>query len=121
MRSAESWLVYGTSTNYGLEVETAPGASSRSVTLNDLSPRTVYHYQINSKYSTGDVMIYADKTFTTLYLRGDANLDGKVDIFDFNALMINWGAILAGNIADFNDDNLVDIFDFNSLMINWTV
>ena len=70
----------------------------------------------------GNVSTYTDKTFTTLpALEGDANFDGKVDIFDFNALMINWGTVLAGNIADFNDDNLVDIFDFNSLMINWTV
>ncbi len=50
----------------------------------------------------------------------DANNDGKVDILDFNYLMINWGQTGQGNIADFNGDGKVDILDFNLLMINWT-
>ena len=52
--------------------------------------------------------------------RIDTNQDEVVDVLDFNALMVNWGATVSGNIADFNDDNMVDIFDFNLLMINWT-
>lgn len=51
----------------------------------------------------------------------DANKDGKIDIFDFNALMINWGKTGTGNSADFNSDGKIDIFDFNLLMINWTL
>ncbi len=54
------------------------------------------------------------------YETGDTNEDGKVDILDFNSLMIHWGETTTNNIADFNNDNKVDIFDFNSLMINWT-
>jgi len=50
----------------------------------------------------------------------DANKDGKIDVLDFNSLMINWGNTSSGNIADFNGDGKVDIFDFNMLMINWT-
>ncbi len=50
----------------------------------------------------------------------DANKDGKIDVLDFNSLMINWGKAGTGNVADFNGDNKVDVFDFNSLMINWT-
>jgi len=34
--------------------------------------------------------------------------------------MVNWGKTTANNIADFNGDSKVDIFDFNMLMINWT-
>lgn len=52
-------------------------------------------------------------------LQADSNKDGKVDILDFNALMVNWGTV-AGSVADFNKDGVVDIFDFNLLMINWT-
>jgi serralysin len=50
----------------------------------------------------------------------DANKDGKIDVLDFNTLMINWGKTTVGNVADFNSDGKVDIFDFNSMMINWT-
>ena len=50
----------------------------------------------------------------------DTNQDGKIDIFDFNSLMINWGKKEENNIADFDGNGQVDIFDFNLLMINWT-
>ena len=50
----------------------------------------------------------------------DANKDGKIDILDFNTLMVNWNRTESGNIADFTGDGKVDIFDFNTLMINWT-
>ncbi len=50
----------------------------------------------------------------------DANKDNKIDVLDFNTLMVNWEKAGTGNIADFNSDGKVDIFDFNSLMINWT-
>jgi len=55
------------------------------------------------------------------YLKEDTNRDGKVDIMDFNTLMVNWGETGAGNIADFNGDGKVDILDFNLLMVNWTL
>jgi hypothetical protein len=37
----------------------------------------------------------------------DFNKDNKIDILDFNALMVNWGS--------------ASLFDFNLLMINWTI
>lgn len=51
----------------------------------------------------------------------DANKDGKIDVLDFNTLMVNWGSTNANNVADFNGDGKVDVFDFNLLMINWTL
>ncbi len=51
----------------------------------------------------------------------DANDDESINVLDFNILIINWGAITPGNVADFNDDGIVDIFDFNLLMIHWQV
>jgi len=51
----------------------------------------------------------------------DANDDERIDILDFNILMINWGSTATGNIADFNKDNKVDVFDFNLLIISWTL
>jgi len=52
--------------------------------------------------------------------RADANKDNKIDIFDFNTLIVNWGKAVSGNVVDFNGDNTVDLFDFNFLMIHWT-
>lgn len=48
----------------------------------------------------------------------DGNNDGKIDVLDFNLLMINWGS--EGVVADFNGDGKVDVLDFNALMIHWT-
>lgn len=50
----------------------------------------------------------------------DSNKDGKVNILDFNALIVHWGETTVNNVADFNNDGKVDIFDFNLLVINWT-
>ncbi len=52
--------------------------------------------------------------------RVDANKDNKIDVLDFNTLMINWGKTESGNIADFNGDGKVDVLDFVMLMVNWT-
>ena len=51
----------------------------------------------------------------------DANNDGKIDVLDFNTLMVHWGSTSVGNVADFNSDGKVDILDFNLLMVNWSL
>lgn len=50
----------------------------------------------------------------------DTNGDDKIDILDFNSLVINWGKTGSGNVADFDNNGTVDIFDFNLLMTYWT-
>ncbi len=50
----------------------------------------------------------------------DSNKDNKIDVLDFNALMVDWNKTGSGLTTDFNSDGKVDILDFNSLMINWT-
>lgn len=50
----------------------------------------------------------------------DSNKDNKIDILDFNNLMVNWGSTQSNNSADFNGDAKVDILDFNLLMVYWT-
>ena len=59
-------------------------------------------------------------TLPILFLIGDTNDDNKVDILDFNTLMVHWGETGISNIADFSGDSVVDIFDFNILMVHWT-
>lgn len=48
----------------------------------------------------------------------DINRDGKVDILDFNTVIVNWGT--SGGAGDLNSDGTVDILDFNMLMANWS-
>ena len=50
--------------------------------------------------------------------KADTNNDNKIDVIDFNTLMVNWGNT-GTSVADFNGDGHVDIFDFNYLMIYW--
>lgn len=54
---------------------------------------------------------------------GDFNRDGKVDVLDFNILMVNWGKTIPSNLAsviDINRDSRIGIEDFNLLMVNWS-
>ena len=60
-------------------------------------------------------------TLPVSFLICDTNKDGKVDILDFNTLMVHWGETVSGNIADCDSDGIVDILDFNLLMVHWTV
>jgi len=64
--SSISWIVYGTTTEYGSEEKTTSYATSHSLTLENLSPETTYHYQLKSKDSSGNIGTYTDQTFTTL-------------------------------------------------------
>ncbi len=61
-----SWVVYGTTTDYGLEVKTTSYVTSHSVALSGLSPETTYHFSVKSKDTSGNIGSYIDKTFTTL-------------------------------------------------------
>ena len=64
---ATSQVNYGTTASYGQS--TALNASlvtSHSVAVSGLSPATVYHYQVVSQNSNGDIARGADGTFTTL-------------------------------------------------------
>ena len=70
--------------------------------------------------SSGGGTITQTSTLSAAAQKVDANKDGKIDVLDFNTLMVNWGKTTANNIADFNGDGKVNIFDFNLLMINWT-
>ncbi len=64
--SSISWVVYGTTTAYGLEVKTTSYITSHSSILPNLTPSTTYHYSVKSKDSSGNIGSYTDQTFTTL-------------------------------------------------------
>lgn len=52
-------------------------------------------------------------------IKGDINKDGRVDVLDFNALVVNWGNNPQNINADLSGDGKVDILDFNALMVAW--
>jgi hypothetical protein len=58
-------------------------------------------------------------TTPVTYKTGDIDKSNKIDIFDFNTLMVNWGNSPSNSAADLDNNGTVDIFDFNLLMVNW--
>ncbi len=50
----------------------------------------------------------------------DITGDNKIDVFDFNIVMIDWGKTGTNIKGDLDKNDRVDILDFNMLMINWT-
>ncbi|MCD6177959.1 hypothetical protein J7K03_01705 [bacterium] len=63
--SSISWILYGTSTEYGLEIKTSTSTTFHSLTLSGLLPETTYHYQVKSQDEAGNIGFYTDQTFTT--------------------------------------------------------
>jgi hypothetical protein len=51
----------------------------------------------------------------------DTNGDNRVDFYELNQLVANWGQHSTVNPYDYDDNGVVDIFDFNQLMVHWTL
>ena len=68
----------------------------------------------------GVAPVVPTQTLSSAAQKVDVNSDNKVDVLDFNSLMVNWGSTTVNNVADFNNDNKVDLLDFNLLMVNWS-
>ena len=96
---------------------TIPGSSSSGSTSSTSGGTTSSG---GASPSGGGSITTTATTLSAAAQKVDANKDNKIDVLDFNTLMVNWGKTTANNIADFNGDSKVDIFDFNLLMINWT-
>ena len=60
----------------------------------------------------------------TAPLRGDVTNDGKVNFFDFSALLVDWGKTdpftFTNSRSDLNGDGKVDFTDFTLLLVNWS-
>jgi len=52
-------------------------------------------------------------------LPGDLNQDRKVDIFDYNLFLPEFGKVVANNLADLDKNGKVDIFDYNLFLGNF--
>ncbi|MES2470778.1 MAG: fibronectin type III domain-containing protein [Patescibacteria group bacterium] len=65
VEAASSTINYGATTAYGSASSTAGFNTVHSVTLTGLTPSTVYHFQISSSDSAGNLATSSDRTFTT--------------------------------------------------------
>lgn len=84
--------------------------------------KTVYVKFYNSSGSASKTVsdsIVFEKEVAVL-VAADVNGDGKVDILDFNTLMVDWNKSGEKLAADFNSDKKVDLLDFNLLMVHWS-
>ena len=83
----------------------------------DLTDDSVVNFEDLEKW----LSIAAEENgFAGPYLLGDANLDGRVDSEDLNAIGIHWQQeVAAWSAGDFAANGTVDVIDLNELGINW--
>ncbi len=63
--AADSNVAYGKETTYGANQGKTDLSTTHEVTMNGLEPKTIYHYQVRSRDSFGNVATSEDATFTT--------------------------------------------------------
>jgi hypothetical protein len=104
----------------------AGGKWSGNGISSSLADATYYGLGYGEASALGSVpVIFGSVDDTSLLIRytryGDANLDGTVNLTDFNALAANFG-ILSGGLwtqGDFNYDGKVNLADFNKMASNF--
>ena len=62
---SHTWIVYGTTTEYGKEFRNTVYGVSHSAALNNLLPNTTYHYQLRAFDNNTNVVYDVDRTFVT--------------------------------------------------------
>ena len=119
-----------------LSTDDAPGDFDRNGTLSiddlDLLAKELALGGTNSEFDVdgntviddGDIAAWLSIAGTANigqpYINGDANLDGRVDPSDLNALALNWEQTATGwSAGDFTANGVVDASDLNVLGLNW--
>lgn len=112
-----------TGTSYASMTNTfsTTGATSQSTKVSGLSPGNTYNYYVRCQDTAGnaDASDYSISFSIAAKIPGDLNLDGKVDIYDYNIFLTNFGNTTCGNVADIDGNCKVDIFDYNTLITNF--
>ena len=116
-------------TGYANGAWNGPGITSSTaaaVAADNSNPhKTGLGYAVASAVNAGSTFFGQPISSTTLLVRytllGDANLDGKVNAQDFDALAANYGDHSSPGWvqADFNYDGVVNTLDFNALAANY--
>src|SRR5205814_5890241 len=98
----------------GINSSTTAASSTPRTAIGYAEASTLHITNFHGRVVDGSAILLA---YT---VNGDANLDGKVNALDFNALATNFGA--GSNLwtqGDFNFDGNVDTLDFNALAANF--
>lgn len=111
------WLNNSKDSNYPANVNSS---GSISFTVADPGDYEVRYFTYDMTVTGFSWKNLSQKTVSIgTILPGDLNHDGKVDIFDYNPMLQNFGSTTCGNVADINNDCKVDIFDYNTLVQNF--
>ena len=92
-------------TLYAIEPNTVPPANAK------------FDLDGNALVNLADVDLLVNNIFGTEY--GDANLDGMINLTDFNALAANFKQVGGWAQGDFNGSGFIDMDDFNILSLNF--
>ncbi len=129
-------LSLGTSTGLISGTSTTAGTSTFSVMVTNGTASTTQAFSIGINASstsstppppvkphsggTGGGGRVGGFAFLINRIKGDLNNDGKIDLFDFNLLITNWGKINTSITEALSGSNdAVGLKDFNTLMVNW--
>jgi hypothetical protein len=97
----------------GLLATAAPGFVLNAATA--INDNYIVGYGTDSASNSSQIFLISTTT-----LRGDANLDGKVDINDLTIVLTNYGKSgMAWSQGDFTDDGKVDINDLTIVLANY--
>ncbi|QQR51964.1 hypothetical protein IPG36_05175 [bacterium] len=99
----------------GTQVGTATTTSANLTSV----PIGTHNYTVVAADAAGNVSAASIAVSVQVYVQGDVNNNGTVDIFDLSQLLTNWGRT-GTNSSDVNGDNTVNIFDLSILLSHWT-
>lgn len=124
---SDTWVKITNTCGGSYGTPTAPTAPGECATTNGTDTKIVtYHFTSFGSLTAavasapgGGGNTPTATALTAVQKPYDTNNDDKIDVLDFNALMVHWGE--KGNVAgDFDKNGVVDVFDFNALMVHWT-
>jgi cellulose 1,4-beta-cellobiosidase len=76
-------------------------------------------YTVVAVDAAGNKSVASAGATIQIYVVGDINRDGKVDVFDLSILLANWSHT-GVNTSDLNNDSVVNVFDLSVFLSHWT-
>ncbi len=83
------------------------------------APTGTHSYTVAAVDAAGNLSAQSTALSVQVFVQGDVNNNGTVDIFDLSQLLTNWNRT-GTNTCDINGDSTVNIFDLSILLSHWT-
>ena len=90
-----------------------------SIMIDTLSSDDLNFFSRESSGNEPSLTVALTPTPPALSKTGDLDGNNKVDIFDYNILLTNFGKLGIGVQGDIDNSDKVDIFDYNQLLTNF--